>query len=126
MVMPFANPKHRRQGMLTTDLVVAMALLVLLVFPITYGYWEETRTARSHYQRAAVMELVDGEMEFLAAGEWPSHQTGTHPYLVHAASVTNLPPGRFLLTVEPPLLRLTWEPSGPRKGPAVSREWHLP
>jgi hypothetical protein len=68
------------------------------------------------------MEIVDGEMETLAAGEWHSYPTGTHPYVVHANSSINLPPGHFLLTVQTNRLRLEWRPDGKHQGGPVVRE----
>jgi hypothetical protein len=68
------------------------------------------------------MEIVDGEMEALSAGEWRAFETGTREYHVTARAAANLPPGRFYLTVEPGLLKLEWKPAVRQHGGDVRRE----
>jgi hypothetical protein len=91
--------------------MVAMAILVIAVLPLGYSLIVDARFLHASYQRAVAMEIVDGEMEILAAGEWRSFPEGTHPYPVHAAAATNLPPGEFQLTREGNHLRLEWKPN---------------
>jgi len=95
MVMPGRN--NRERAALITELLVAMA-------------------------RAVAMEIVDGEMEVLAAGEWRAYPAGSHDYQVRAGALTNLPPGRFLLTIQPPKVRLEWRPQAKDNGGAIMRE----
>jgi hypothetical protein len=54
------------------------------------------------------MEIVDGEMEVLVAGEWRNFPEGAQPYTVHANAAAHLPPGRFQLTKTGRHLRLEW------------------
>ena len=119
----FFAARHARQcGSLMVELLVAMALLVGVLFPLAYSFSSERRLARSCYQRAVAMEIVDGEMEVLMAGEWRGFSAGTHDYRVHAGAATNLPPGQFILTVEPGKLRLRWQPAIKDRGGPVTRE----
>jgi hypothetical protein len=104
------------------ELLVAMALLVGVLFPLAYSFTTERRLARSSYQRAVAMELVDGEMEVLAAGEWRAFSPGSQDYRVQAGAATNLPPGRFVLTVDPDKLRLRWQPALKDHGGPITRE----
>jgi hypothetical protein len=104
------------------ELLVAMALTVGLLLPLVYSLAGEKRLTRSYYQRAVAMELVDGEMEALAAGQWRAFSTGVHDYMVHANSTTNLPPGRFLLTVGSNSIRLEWRTEVKSHGGNVVRE----
>jgi hypothetical protein len=104
------------------ELLVAMALLIGVLFPLAYSFATERRLARSYYQRAVAMEIVDGEMEALLAGEWHAYSTGTHDYAVHAGAATNLPPGRFILSVQPGKLQLRWQPALKDRGGPVTRE----
>ena len=99
-----------------------MALLVGVLFPLAYSFTTERRLARSYYQHAVAMEIVDGEMEVLMAGEWHAFPQGTHDYQVHAGAATTLPPGQFTLTVQPPKLRLRWQPELKDRGGPVTRE----
>ena len=107
------------------ELLVAIALLTGALLPLAYSFASEKRLARSSYQRAVAMEIVDGEMEILAAGEWTAYKQGTQDYRVHAAAATNLPPGRFLLSITPTRLRLEWRPEIKMQGGSVSREVKL-
>jgi len=104
------------------ELLVAMALIAGALLPLAYSLASERRLVRATYQRAVAMEIVDGEMEVLAAGAWRGHSAGAHEYSVHATAAGNLPPGRFLLTVELPKVRLEWLPSAKMHGGAVVRE----
>ncbi len=104
------------------ELLVAMALLVGTLLPLAYSITSEKRLARALYQRAVAMEIVDGEMETLLAGEWRRFSPGTQNYDVHALAATNLPPGRFVLTVQETKLRLEWRPAVKQHGGPVVRE----
>ncbi len=104
------------------ELLVAMALIVGLLLPLVYSLAGEKRLARSYYQRAVAMEIVDGEMEALAAGQWRAFSPGVQDYPVHANAVTNLPPGKFLLTVESNRIRLEWRTQVKGHGGSVVRE----
>ena len=94
--------------MLMVDLFVAMAIFALAIMPLAFSYVRETRLLRAEYFRGVAMEIVDGEMEILAAGEWRDLPDGSQPYAVHAVAVANLPPGRFQLTKTGQQLRLEW------------------
>ena len=104
------------------ELLVAMAILAGVLLPLAYSFVSERRLARAYYQRAVAMEIVDGEMEALLAGEWRAFSPGTHDYQVHAGAATNLPPGRFILSVQPGKLRLRWQPALKDRGGPVTRE----
>jgi len=104
------------------ELMVAMALLVFALLPIAYSLASERRYARALYQHAIAMEMVDGETEVLAAGAWRDYTNGASQYHVRAAAATNLPPGRFWLTVVPGQVRLEWRPEVKTRGGAVMRE----
>jgi hypothetical protein len=112
-------------GFLTVELVVAMGILALVLLPLGYGFVQEQQLARAYYHRAIAMEIVDGEMERVLAGEWRSFAPGTHAYPVSALSATNLPPGRFLLTRTETTVRLEWIPNSHRTGGPVVRDVKL-
>ena len=114
----------RQRGALGIELLVAVAILLSALLPLAYSLASEKRFARASYQHAVAMEIVDGEMEALAAGEWRAFSPGVHEYAVHAGAATNLPPGKFLLTIEPNKVRLEWQPAGKPRA-AVVREVRL-
>ena len=95
-------------GMLMADLMIAMAILVAVVLPVALSFSREAEMLRASYCRGVAMEIVDGEMEILAAGEWRAFPNGQSPYVVQSGAVTNLPPGKFLLTKNSNQLRLEW------------------
>ena len=112
----------RRRASIMLDALIAIALLGIVVVPITNSIASEKRLARSNYQRAVALEIVDGEMEALVAGAWRALPTGTAEYQVHAASRANLPVGKFLLTVETNRVRLEWKPAVRHSGGPIVRE----
>jgi hypothetical protein len=104
------------------ELLIALAIIAGVLLPLAYSFASERRLARGYYQRAVAMEIVDGEMEALLAGEWRAFTPGVQDYHVHAAAATNLPPGHFILSVEPGKLRLRWQPARKDSGGPVTRE----
>lgn len=111
-----------QQGSLMIELLVAMVIVSTVLLPVAYSIATERRLARSIYQHAVAVEIVDGEMEALAAGGWRAFTNGVSDYPVQAGALTNLPPGRFILTMTPSNLRLEWRPSVKQHGGPVVRE----
>jgi len=104
------------------ELLVAIFILLVAVLPLAYSFTSDARLLRASYHRAIAMELVDGELEVLAAGGWRAFMPGTHDYALTGAAVTNLPPGRCQLTLSTILIRLEWKPDQARGVGAVVRE----
>jgi hypothetical protein len=99
--------------MIIVEVVVAMAILLIAFVPLACAFLADAKVLRVTYQRAVAMEIVDGEMEILAAGAWHDLQEGSAPYSVHANAATNLPSGQFLLTRNANHLRLEWSAAKP-------------
>jgi hypothetical protein len=78
MVIRKTDFNRRRSAALMTELVVAMAILMFALLPLAYSIVGEKRLARATYQRAVAMEIVDGELEVLAAGGWHAFSIGTN------------------------------------------------
>ena len=112
----------RSHGFLLVELMVALSLVALVMIPMTLSYYAEQRVCRIYYYQSIALEIVDGEAEILARGEWRSYSPGQHDYVVHSAAATNLPPGRFRLTLNDSKFRLEWVPDKKRSGGGVSRE----
>lgn len=104
------------------ELLVAMAILVLAVVPLALSFAQESKVLRQSYQRAVAMELIDGEMEILLAGEWRSFKEGTQPYPLSGDARKNLPPGQALLTITGRHIRLEWQPEKGNLVTTVVRE----
>jgi len=113
---------RRRGAALLIELTVAAGLLGVVFVSFAAVQGAERRLLRASAWRAVAMEIVDGEMEVLAAGEWKSFREGEHDYTVRAEAARRLPPGRFVLTVTSSTLRLEWKPSRPGSGGTVVRE----
>ena len=114
--------RHESAAILMADLIVGILILLFGIFPIAYSFYVEARTFRAEYQHGVAMEIVDGEMEMLAAGEWKTVAEGSQIYPVHAKAAVNLPPGHFQLTKNGPHLRLEWRPDSRNGAASVSRE----
>jgi len=111
---------------MTMELVVAVGLLTLVLIPISLSYAAEQRACRASYYRAVAMEIVDGEMEVLRAGEWKQFSEGRQSYVVSEKAAKNLPPGKFVLTRTANRLRLEWLPGARDQGGPVTREIAIP
>jgi hypothetical protein len=114
--------RRRESAMLSTDLIIGMAILVVAIMPLAFSFAQEGKLFRQSYQKAAAMELIDGEMEILVAGEWRNFHEGSSPYELHGSSTRNLPPGRTLLTINGKNIRLEWLPEKENAATKVVRE----
>lgn len=119
---PTRATRNSRHGALITEAVAAMAMLTLAVLPLAFSFYHERTLLKAAYYRAVAMEIVDGELEILAAGEWRAYPPGTHAYAVRAGAATNLPAGEFELTRSADRVRLEWRPSEKHCGGAILRE----
>ena len=104
------------------DLVVAMAILALAIVPLGFSFARERQVLKIEYFRSAANEIVDGEMEILAAGDWKNFPDGSQKFSVHANAAASLPPGHFQLTKAGNHLRLEWTPDKRQGVGAIVRE----
>ena len=104
-----------RRGFLMMDLAMGLAVLTIAVVPLGYSFAHERQALRVEYFRAMAGEVVDGEMEILAAGAGRQIPDGTQAYAVESRAVAALPPGHFELTKTTGRLRLSWT-SDEKKG----------
>jgi hypothetical protein len=117
---------QNERGSLMLDLTLALSILATAFIPLAFSFAREQRLCRGYYHRAVAMEIVDGEMAVLVAGEWKEFSQGEQDYPVRAEAARNLPAGRFVLTVDGKRLRLEWRgaktlPGGPVRREAVAR-----
>jgi len=122
MVISPRSKTRRQAAVLMTDLVVAMGFLCMAIVPLLLSFSQERRALLSHYQRAVAIEIVDGEMELLVAGDWRSYSNGVHQLAPRANAATNLPPGKFQLFVTGKQLRLEWQSDQLAHGGKIQRE----
>lgn len=120
-----ASARRKQTGALMTDVVIALSILAVGVFPLAFSFQTEQRMLRAEYEHAVLMELVDGEMEILKAGEWRAYESGSHTYQVKNVTGLKLPPGHFQLTRTDRHLRLEWLSDKPMHGGSIVREGDL-
>ncbi len=113
-------------GSLMLELIVAIGLLTFLLASFAASHWHEVKLGKARYWRAIAIEIVDGEMEALLAGEWRACAKGTQGYEVRADAAANLPQGKFLFTRKGKTIRLEWRPARRGRGGNVIREATLP
>ena len=101
---------RRQRGILEIDLAMAMIVLVAAIMPLAFAFAKERDVLRAEYGRAVADEIVDGEMETLAAGDWKNFPDGEQNYTVHCGAAANLPAGNFELIKNGNHLRLEWLP----------------
>lgn len=123
---PSCKNRWKEGGMLELDLVIALAILALAIIPLAFSFANERKALRADYCRAVANEIVDGEMEVLAAGAWKQLPDGTGAYTVHCKAAENLPAGQFELTKNGKHLQLQWIPNARVGVGSVTREIIVP
>lgn len=119
------RPSSRR-GFLQVDLVAALAIFAIGMVPLAYSFARERQVLKIEYLRSVADEIVDGEMEILAAGAGRDFPDGSQIYPVHCRAAAALPPGHFEFSKTGKHLRLEWLPAARRGIGAVIRENTLP
>jgi hypothetical protein len=114
--------RNQEHGYLMVDLLVALAILSLAIMPIGFSFARERQVLKIEYFRGVANEIVDGEMEILADGDWKNFPDGSQNYPVHARAAETLPPGHFQLTKTGNHLRLEWNSDEKHGIGAVVRE----
>ena len=112
----------KKEAFLQIDLIVGLAILTLAVVPLGYSFARERQALHNEYRRSVIVELVDGEIEILAAGAAKYLPGGVQNYSVASHAAENLPPGHFQLTKTGGRLRLEWLPDEKCGVSAVARE----
>jgi hypothetical protein len=114
--------RHPAAGFLEVDMLVGLAILSLAIVPVGFSFARERQVLRIEYIHSVANEIVDGEMEILAAGGWKKYPDGAQNYSVHADAAASLPPGHFQLTKTGNHLRLEWNSDWKHSGIPVVRE----
>lgn len=115
-------PRQRTAGFLEVDMLVGLAILSLAIVPVGFSFAHERQALRMEYIHSVANEIVDGEMELLAAGDWKNYPDGVQNYAVHAGAAADLPPGHFQLIKTGNHLRLEWSSDWKHSGKPVIRE----
>ena len=124
-MVTFPPASRRERAFLATEMVVALGILVVVALPLAYAHVDALRRVAADYRRTALLELVDGEAEILAAGAARVVTDGRHAWTLRGASARNVPAGQAILTREGNRARLEWIPADRRQGRPVLREFTL-
>ncbi len=108
LTLPVYQKSSARGGFLMVDLMVGVAILTIAVLPLGYSFARERQVLRGEYFHSVINEIVDGEMEILAAGAAKNLPDGSQVYSVQARAAASLPDGHFQLTKTGNHLRLEW------------------
>ena len=106
---------------LQLDVAIAITVLVLVFIPLSVSSSGGLDLARRHYFEAVALQLIDGEMDVLLAGERQKYTTGEHRIKPVGQAVQNLPEGEFVLNVQDEKLTLAWMPKKLAKWGRVER-----
>jgi hypothetical protein len=107
---PLAARQIRQRGSLIVEILVAISILGVAALPLMSSHVFVQKHLRASYQHAVAMEMLDGEMEILLAGEWREFPQGHQNYRLQGDAAKNLPPGRATLTINGRHVRLEWTP----------------
>jgi hypothetical protein len=118
--------KNGAGGWLIVELMFALTVVVVALIPLAFSFRAEQKLVRAHYNQVVAMEILDGEMEILRAGDWRNLVEGEQPLKVTAKSATNLPPGGFFLMRTGAMMRVEWRPAKKGAGGKIVRETELP
>ena len=111
----------KRLAFLQLDVAIALTVLALVFIPLSVSSSGGLDLARRHYFEAVALQLIDGEMDVLLAGERRKYTPGEHRITPVGEAVQNLPEGKFVLTVKQKQLTLTWVPTKRAKWGRVER-----
>ena len=110
-----------RLAFLQLDVAVAITVLALVFIPLNVSSSGDLDLARRQYFEAVALQLIDGEMDVLLAGERRKYTPGEHQIKPVGEAVQNLPEGEFVLTVHDQKLTLAWVPTKRAKWGRVER-----
>lgn len=113
------------RGAILMEGMVAVAILGAVMAAFAAAMLTDRAALKAAYYRAVAIEIVDGEMERLVAGEWQAFPEGSTTIAPKAEAARNLPDGKFVFTRRGRRLRLEWVPNDLRKGGRVVREVKL-
>ena len=111
----------KRLAFLQLDVAIALTVLALVFIPLSVSSSGGLDLARRHYFEAVALQLIDGEMDVLLAGERQKYTTGEHRIKPGGDAVQNLPEGEFVLSVQDEKLTLAWMPKKLAKWGRVER-----
>ena len=121
MILSRTKRPARCRAFLQLDVAIALTVLALVFIPLSVSSSGDLDLARRHYFEAVALQLIDGEMDVLLAGEHRKYIPGEHRIKPVGDAVQNLPEGEFVLSVQDEKLTLAWMPKKLAKWGRVER-----
>ncbi len=115
----------RRLAFIQLDVAVAIVILMLVFIPLTVTSSSKLDLARRHHVEAVVLQLIDGEIDVLLAGEQEKYNFGEHRITPAGEAAEDLPKGEFILTLKEKQLSLAWVPVKLAKWGRIERAVNL-
>ena len=102
--------------------MLAVSILMLLFIPFGVTSSGKLDLARRQHFEAVALQMIDGELDVLLAGERQKYPLGEHKITPPGEAVKTLPVGEFILIVKEKQLFLAWVPEKEAKWGRVERE----
>ena len=107
------------------DIAVAIVILGLIFIPLSVTSSAKLDLARRHHFEAVALNLIDGEIDVLLAGEIKKYKLGKSLITPPGEAVGSLPKGEFILTLNEKTIKLEWVPKKLTKWGRIQREVNL-
>jgi hypothetical protein len=123
------NPNRRQEsgrrtaGAIHLETILALALTAAVLLPISGIVVTQRRMASDLARHLMMIELVDGEMELIASGDWVRFSEGTHSIPLPSPEGFVPPVGELTLERHGREFRLTWRPTNRWIGGGIERRW---
>ena len=111
-----------RLAFIQLDLMLAVSILMLLFIPFGVTSSGKLDLARRQHFEAVALQMIDGELDVLLAGERQKYPLGEHKITPPGAAVKTLPVGEYILVVKENQLSIAWVPEKEAKWGRVERE----
>lgn len=109
--MKLRSTNSSRSGGLLPDLAVALLLLTVALLPLAYSFASQRRLLQAEMDRAAVVQLVDGELELLLAGPWKKLPEGSSPVTLRTNGMARVVSGDCVVSKRGRALKIEWTPA---------------
>ena len=120
------EPSRRKVGAIHLEAILALALTAAVLLPISGIVVSQRRIASDLTRHLTMIELVDGEMELIAAGDWVRYPEGTHSVPLPSPEGFVPPVGELTLVRQGREFSLAWRPANRWIGGGIERRWTAP
>ena len=112
----------KRLAFVQLDVALAVSILLLVFIPFSVTSSSKLDLARRQHFKAVALQMIDGELDVLMAGERQKYIPGEHKITPPGEAVKTQPVGEFILTVQENPRTIAWVPEKEAKWGRVERE----